>query len=63
MNSSWFLKNFFVIFAVTVLGVQDRWAEVLSFANDIFSWQDEQTDVKFNDYAEGFSEVGIDCSI
>lgn len=41
--------------------------EVLNFANEIFSWQNEQSDVKFTDYAEGFSEVGIpfllDCSI
>lgn len=40
-------------------GVQDRWTEVLNFANQIFSWQNTQSDVKFADYAEGFSEVSV----
>lgn len=40
-------------------GVHDRWTEVLDFANQIFSWQNAQSDVKFTDYIEGFSEVSI----
>lgn len=48
-----------MVFGVQKKGVQDRWTEVLNFANQIFSWQNTQSDVKFSDYAKGFSEVSI----
>lgn len=40
-------------------GVQDQWTEVLNFASQIFSAQNTQSDVKFADYADGFSEVRV----
>lgn len=40
-------------------GVQDRRTEVLEFAQQIYRIQNTQTDVRFADYAEGFSVVGV----
>lgn len=59
LSSPFSFHNFNSFFRGDHKGVQDRFVEVLNFANEIFSCQNEQSDVKFTDYAEGFSEVGI----